>query len=93
MQLIDITDNKAYFERAFMDGSCSYTIQDIHGDWYVEVSDFNAVEYPGEIELEYVVTDEEQALIKYLIEDHISENNIIEELRDNNEDWMTDENW
>jgi hypothetical protein len=82
MQLEDITDDMAYFERAFMHGSCSYVIRDLHGDWYIEVSDFNALEHPEDIELEYELTDEEKAEIRYLIEDHIIQNNIIEELTD-----------
>jgi hypothetical protein len=82
MLVTEVTQDKAYFERAFMEGSCSYIIRDIHGDWYVEVSDFNAIEFPAEVELEYQLTDEEIAEVKYQIELHISENNIIEELTD-----------
>lgn len=82
MLVTEVTEDKAYFERAFMEGSCSYVIRDIHGDWYIEVSDFNAIEFPAEVELEYQLTDEEIAEVKYQIELHISENNIIEELTD-----------
>ena len=82
MLVTEVTQDKAYFERAFMEGSCSYVIRDIHGDWYIEVSDFNAIEFPAEVELEYQLTDEEIAEVKYQIELHISENNIIEELTD-----------
>ena len=82
MLVTEVTEDKAYFERAFMEGNCSYVIRDIHGDWYIEVSDFNAIEFPAEVELEYQLTDEEIAEVKYQIELHISENNIIEELTD-----------
>lgn len=82
MLVTEVTQDKAYFERAFMEGSCSYVIRDIFGDWYIEVSDFNAIEFPAEVELEYQLTDEEIADVKYQIELHISENNIIEELTD-----------
>ena len=82
MLVTEVTEDKAYFERAFMEGSCSYVIRDIFGDWYIEVSDFNAIEFPAEVELEYQLTDEEIAEVKYQIELHISENNIIEELTD-----------
>ena len=82
MLVTEVTEDKAYFERAFMEGNCSYVIRDIFGDWYIEVSDFNAIEFPAEVELEYQLTDEEIAEVKYQIELHISENNIIEELTD-----------
>ena len=82
MLVTEVTEDKAYFERAFMEGNCSYVIRDIFGDWYIEVSDFNAIEFPAEVELEYQLTDEEIADVKYQIELHISENNIIEELTD-----------
>lgn len=82
MLVTEVTNDTAYFERVFMEGSCTYVIRDIFGDWYVEVSDFNAIEFPAEVELEYELTDEEKAEVKYQIELHISENNIIEELTD-----------
>ncbi len=82
MLVTEVTNDTAYFERAFMHGSCSYIIRDLHGDWYIEVSDFNALEHPGEVELDYELTDEEKADVQYQIELHISENNIIEELTD-----------
>jgi len=63
-------------------GSCSTVIRDLHGDWYIELSDFYALEYNTDIELDYELTDEEKEEIKYLIEDHIIQNNIIEELTD-----------
>jgi hypothetical protein len=82
MLVTEVTNDTAYFERAFMEGSCSYVIRDIFGDWYIELNDFNAIEFPAEVELEYQLTDEEIADVKYQIELHISENNIIEELTD-----------
>jgi len=66
MQLVDITEEMAYFERAFMDGSCSYVIRDLHGDWYIELNDFNALEYPADIELDYELTDEEKAEFEHV---------------------------
>jgi hypothetical protein len=82
MLVTEVTNDTAYFERAFMHGSCSYVIRDLHGDWYIEVSDFNALEHPGDIELDYELTDEEKYEVKYLIEQHLIEYNIIDELTD-----------
>jgi hypothetical protein len=75
-----------------MEGSCSYVIRDIFGDWYIEVSDFNAIEFPAEVELEYELTDEEKADVKYQIELDISENNVIEELREAAH-WDDEDEW
>jgi hypothetical protein len=82
MLVTEVTNDTAYFERAFMHGSCSYIIRDLHGDWYIEVSDFNALEHPGEVELDYELTDEEKYEVQYLIEQHLIEYNIIDELTD-----------
>jgi hypothetical protein len=82
MLVTEVTNDTAYFERAFMHGSCSYIIRDLHGDWYIEINDFNALEHPGDIELDYELTDEEKYEVKYLIEQHLIEYNIIDELTD-----------
>jgi hypothetical protein len=82
MLVTEVTNDTAYFERAFMHGSCSYVIRDLHGDWYIEINDFNALEHPGDIELDYELTDEEKYEVKYLIEQHLIEYNIIDELTD-----------
>jgi hypothetical protein len=82
MLVTEVTNDTAYFERAFMHGSCSYIIRDLHGDWYIEINDFNALEHPGDIELDYDLTDEEKYEVKYLIEQHLMEYNIIDELTD-----------
>ena len=82
MLVTEVTNDTAYFERAFMHGSCTYVIRDLHGDWYIELNDFNALEHPGDIELDYELTDEEKYEVKYLIEQHLMEYNIIDELTD-----------
>jgi hypothetical protein len=92
MLVTEVTQDKAYFERVFMEGSCSYVIRDIFGDWYIEVSDFNAIEFPAEVELDYQLTDEEKADVQYQIELDISENNVIEELREAAH-WDDEDEW
>ena len=92
MLVTEVTQDKAYFEKAFMEGSCSYVIRDIFGDWYIEVSDFNAIEFPAEVELEYQLTDEEKAEVQYQIQLDISENNVIEELREAAH-WDDEDEW
>lgn len=83
MQVVAIKYNIVYFEFDCVSGQCEYTVDD---DRDVEIDNIQALEWVGEIELDYILTDQEQDDLIETIIDYMNDNHLFNE--DNGRDWM-----
>jgi hypothetical protein len=82
MQVVGLKDDKLLFEmHNYVTGTCDLEIRDLHDDHYVVLSNIQATDVVGEVELEYILTDEEVDELHDRALDYVNEY-IIDDLLD-----------
>jgi len=82
MQVVGLKDDKLLFEmHNYVTGTCDVEIRDLHDDHYVVLSNIQATDVVGEVELEYILTDAEIDELHDYALDYINEY-IIDDLLD-----------
>ena len=82
MQIVGLKDDKLLFEMDnYITGTCELEIRDLHDDHYVVLSNIQATDVVGEVELEYILTDEEVDELHDRALDYVNEY-IIDDLLD-----------
>jgi hypothetical protein len=82
MQVVGLKDDKLLFEmHNYVTGTCELEIRDLHDDHYVVLSNIQATDVVGEVELEYILTDEEVDELHDRALDYVNEY-IIDDLLD-----------
>jgi hypothetical protein len=82
MQVVGLKDDKLLFEMDnYITGTCELEIRDLHDDYYVVLSNIQATDVVGEVELEYILTDAEVDELHDRALDYVNEY-IIDDLLD-----------
>lgn len=82
MQVVGLKDDKLLFEmHNYVTGTCDLEIRDLHDDHYVVLSNIQATDVVGEVELEYILTDAEVDELHDRALDYVNEY-IIDDLLD-----------
>lgn len=80
---VSIENNKAYFEFDEVNGSCEFKITNITDeDYEVELSEIQATQVIGEVELDYILTDTELDQLKEEIMWCIQDTNLVRDMQD-----------
>lgn len=80
---VTIESNRAYFDFKDVHGSCEFQITNITDEDYdVEMSDFMVTEVVGEVELDYILTDEELNQLRQEIIWCIQDTNLVRDMQD-----------
>lgn len=80
---VTIENNTAYFDFDEVHGSCEFQITNITDEDYdVEMSDFMVTEVVGEVELDYILTDEELNQLRQEIIWCIQDTNMVRDMQD-----------
>lgn len=80
---VSIENYRAYFDFKDVHGSCEFKITNITDEDYdVEMSDFMVTQVVGEVELDYILTDEELNQLRQEIIWCIQETDMIREMQD-----------
>ena len=89
---VTIENNTAYFDFDEVHGSCEFQITNITDEDYdVEMSDFMVTEVVGEVELDYILTDEELNQLRQEIIWCIQDTNMVRDMQDFENDFDEDE--
>ena len=80
---VSIENYRAYFDFKDVHGSCEFQITNITDEDYdVEMSDFMVTEVVGEVELDYILTDEELNQLRQEIIWCIQDTNMVRDMQD-----------
>lgn len=89
---VSIENYRAYFDFKDVHGSCEFKITNITDEDYdVEMSDFMVTQVVGEVELDYILTDEELNQLRQEIIWCIQDTTLIEDMQYLEDDFDEDE--
>ena len=89
---VTIENNKAYFEFDEVHGSCEFKITNITDeDYEVELSEIQATQVIGEVELDYILTDMQLDQLNEEIIWCIQETDMVRDMQDFDNDFDEDE--
>lgn len=89
---VTIENNRAYFEFDEVHGSCEFKITNITDeDYEVELSEIQATQVIGEVELDYILTDMQLDQLNEEIIWCIQETDMVRDMQDFDNDFDEDE--